>query len=196
MRSKPGKIIIISGPTGSGESVITQKILRLIPNTRRIVTVTTRPPRPRETNGVDYFFVSLVQFKTLIKTGAFLEHIKIPNRQVYYGTLKKPIEDHLNDGVNLIGNLGWPGNESFQKFFPDRVVSIFIKPDSLAVIKKRLVKRDPTISEAEIAKRLANASREIKEAKYYDHVVINHDGKIEQTIAQIARLIRSFIKKP
>jgi guanylate kinase len=158
--------------------------------------VTTRPPRPRETNGVDYFFVSLVQFKTLIKTGAFLEHIKIPNRQVYYGTLKKPIEDHLNDGVNLIGNLGWPGNESFQKFFPDRVVSIFIKPDSLAVIKKRLVKRDPTISEAEIAKRLANASREIKEAKYYDHVVINHDGKIEQTIAQIARLIRSFIKKP
>jgi len=194
MPNKRGKIIVISGPTGSGESAITRAILKTIPRTARMVTATTRPPRPQEKNGVDYFFVSLSKFKNMIKNGEILEHIKIPNRQVYYGTIKKQVEDKLTAGINLIGNLGWPGNESFEKHFPGQVLGIFIKPDSLAVIKKRLIHRDPTITEAEIQKRLANAKREIKEAKYYDYTVINHDGRMNQAVAQVAKLMREFIK--
>jgi len=194
MPIKRGKIIVISGPTGSGESVITKEILKIVPRTARMVTATTRPPRPREKNGVDYIFVSLLKFKTMVKNGEILEYIKIPNREVYYGTIKKQVEDKLNAGINLIGNLGWPGNESFEKHFPGQVLGIFIKPDSLAVIKKRLINRDPTITPVEIKKRLANAKHEMREAKYYDYTVVNHDGKMKQAAQEVAKLMRTFIK--
>lgn len=190
----PGKIIVISGPTGSGESAITKRILETVPHTARMITATTRAPRPYEVDGVDYHFVTLAEFKKMIADGAFVEYIQVPNRDVYYGTIKKDVEDKLNNGISLIGNLGWPGHESFANIFPDRVLSIFIKPDNLDVIKQRLIKRDPTISTEEIEKRLHNAQREMSEAKYYDHVVTNADGHMDETVAKVKALTESFIK--
>ncbi len=192
---EPGKIIVISGPTGSGESAITKKILELVPNMERMITVTTRGPRPHEQNDVDYHFVSVDDFKQMIAEDAFLEYIKVPNRDVYYGTIKADVESKLNAGIHLIGNLGWPGHESFSKLYPRRVLSIFIQPDNLDVIKERLVQRDPTISAEEVDKRLHNAEREMGEAKHYDHVVVNSDGQMDKAVSEIKKLIENFIKK-
>lgn len=194
--TKAGKIIIISGPTGSGETVITKKILTIFPKAERIITATTRPPRPQEKPDVDYLFLSPKKFNKMIKNGEILEYIKIPNRDVYYGTLKKPIEQKLTAGINLICNLGWPGGKSFKTLFPGRVLSIFIKPDNLAIIKNRLIRRDPTISQTEIKKRLVNAAQEMKEAKYYDFIVINREHKIKQAITEIKKIMTAFIAKP
>ncbi len=190
---KPGKIIVISGPTGSGESAITKKILETVPNTARMITATTRPPRPYEQDGIDYHFVSVDEFKKMIADNKILEYIQVPNRDVYYGTIKDEVETKLAAGINLIGNLGWPGNESFEKFFPGRVLSIFIKPDSLDVLKDRFIKRDPTISPEEIEKRLQNAQREMDEAAYYTHTVVNHEGNMDQAVHEVKELIYGFL---
>lgn len=188
-----GKIIVISGPTGSGESAITRRILQMFSGMERIITVTSRSPRPYEKDGVDYVFVSPDKFHQMAEQGEFLEYIKVPNREVYYGTLRKPIEGKLAQGIHLVGNLGWPGHQSLAKEFPGRVVSIFIKPDSLSVIRDRLIKRDPTITPAEVAKRLQNAQREIDEAKHYDYVVVNPDGQMERAVAEVRSIIQRFL---
>jgi guanylate kinase len=191
---KPGKIIIIAGPTGSGESAVTKAALRVVPRTERVVTTTTRKKRPYEKNGIDYFFVSPKYFKKMITAGEFLEYIKVPNRDVQYGTVKKQVENKLNAGINLVGNFELQGLRSYREAFPGRILGIFIRPDSLSVLKKRFVRRDPTITEREINKRLVNARREMKEAKYYDHIVLNPDGRIDFAVKQVIRLMRNFIK--
>ncbi len=189
----PGKIIVISGPTGSGESAITKKILEAVPNTERMITVTTRAPRPHEHNDVDYHFVSVEDFKRMIAEGRLLEYIKVPNRDVYYGTVKHDVESKLEAGINLIGNLGWPGHDSFAKLYPGRVISIFIKPDNLAVIKERLIKRDPTITPDEVEKRLQNAQREMDEAVHYSYSVTNSDGHMDEAVQAVKKLVENFI---
>ena len=124
-----------------------------------------------------------------------LEYIQVPNREVYYGTFRKPIEDKLNAGINLIGNLGYPGHASFSKAYPGRVLSIFIKPDSVDVIRDRIVRRDPTITKEEVEKRIDNAKKEMEDAKYYDYVVVNKDGEMEETVVEVRRLTDQFLSR-
>lgn len=188
-----GKIIVISGPTGSGESAITKRILELFPGMKRIVTTTSRPPRPGEQEGIDYYFVDPEEFREQIAHGDFLEYIQVPNREAYYGTRRRHIEEQLDAGVHLIGNFGYPGHASFGAAFPGRVFSIFIKPDSLSVIRDRIVKRDPTIAPEEVEQRLLNAAKEMEDAKYYDAVVVNNDGRMGEAVEEVRRLVEKFL---
>ncbi len=192
--AKTGKVIVIAGPTGSGESSITRAILKKLKNTERIITATTRKPRPHEKDGTDYFFLSPKKFTQMIKQGKFLEYIKIPNRGIYYGTIKEKIEKKLSTGTNLIGNFEKLGIQYFRKAFPGRVLGIFIKPKDIEVIKQRLIKRDPTISPLEIKQRLVNARREMKEEKYYDYAVLNLDKKMGLAVKEVLNITRKFIK--
>lgn len=194
MADKMGKIIIIAGPTGSGESTITRAVLKKLPRTERMITATTRPPRPHEKNGVDYYFVSPKKFKKLAAEGALLEYIKVPNRNIYYGTIKKQVGKKLAAGINLVGNLELRGVLAYRRIFPEQILSIFIKPDNIRVIKRRLIRRDPTITKNEVAKRLTNARREMKEAKYYDYIVINRDGAPMIAVAEVSKLVKKFLK--
>lgn len=190
-----GKIIIIAGPTGSGESAITKAILESLPRTERMITATTRPARPYEKNGRDYFFVSPAKFSRMVKRGEFLEYVKVPNRNVYYGTIKKQVESKLAQGINLIGNLEKRGLISYRRAFPpDQVLGIFIKPDNLKVLEKRFILRDPTISRSEIRKRISNARKEMKEQKYYDYKVLNPDGKMSIAVRETLKILRKFIE--
>ena len=193
MNKEAGKIIVLSGPTGSGESTITKRILELFPGMERIITATSRTPRPTEKDGVDYYFFSPDEFERRVNAGDFLEYINVPNGEVWYGTLREPIEEKLQAGIHLIGNLGWPGHASFSKVYPGRVLSIFIQPDDLSVIRNRIVKRDPTITAEEVNNRLKNAAKEMEDAKYYDLVVVNRDGKIEEAVKDVKRAIQQFL---
>lgn len=194
MKKDFGKIVVISGPTGSGESTITKRVLELFPGMKRIVTATSRPPRPTEKDGVDYHFFSPDEFERRVKAGEFLEYIQVPNRHVWYGTLRKPIEEKLNAGIHLIGNLGWPGHASFAAAYPGRVFSVFLQPDDLSVIRSRIMKRDPTITSAEVEKRLKHAAKEMEDGKYYDRIIVNKDGKIDETVAEVRTAIDQFLR--
>ena len=195
MKKQNGKIIIIAGPTGSGESAVTKEILKKLPRTERMITATTRTARPYEKNGRDYFFLTPAQFKKMARHGEFLESIKVPNRNVYYGTIRKQIENKLAQGTNLIGNLEKRGLLSYRRYFPKKqVLGIFIKPDSLDVLKKRFVLRDPTITKAEVRKRLNNAKKEIREEKYYDYTVINPDGHMDKAVKETLKILKKFVK--
>ncbi len=195
MKKAQGKIIVISGPTGSGESTITRRVLEFFSTMERIITATSRSPRPTEKDGVDYYFLSLVEFRDHIAAGDFLEYIEVPSRGVYYGTLKKPIEEKRNAGIHLVGNLGWPGHSSFSRAYPGSVLSIFIKPESLSVIRDRIIKRDPTITSEEVEQRVQHAAREMQDAEHYDYVVVNKEGKMEDAVEEVRGMVESFLEK-
>lgn len=194
-QNQPGKIIVIAGPTCSGESTITRRVMEIIPRTEKVITTTSRKIRPREKNNIDYHFISKQEFERKIQANEFLEYIKIPNRGDYYGTDKKEIEDKLKQGINVILNLDWQGAEFMKKNYLG-TITIFIQPDSLDVIKQRLHRRDPNISQQEIQHRIENAQQEIKDAKHYDYVVINYDGKLNQAIQQVVEIIQKELINP
>lgn len=182
-------IFIISGPTGVGESSITNAIIERIPNFTRLVTATTRPPRLNEKNGIDYYFFSKDEFQNKINDGTILEHTYIANRDTYYGTYKPDLKDKLHKGLNIIVNPDIIGAKYFKNNY--KAVTIFIKPESLEDLRKRLIARDPHISSEELQKRLFNARNEIeKEESFYDYSVINEDGKLDEAIDKVVKIIK------
>jgi guanylate kinase len=183
------KILIIGGPSGVGESTITNGIIKKYPIFSRLTTATTRSPRLKERDGADYYFFSIQKFKNEIKKGNIIEHTYVKNRRVYYGSFKPDLEKKLKRGYNIIVNPDIVGAKYYKTNFG--AVTIFIKPDSLSSIKKRQLARNPEITTKELNKRLESARNEIKnEAKYYDYIIINKQGRLNDTIKQLINIIK------
>ena len=190
---KLGKIFIIAGPTGGGESTITQAIIDRLPKFTRLVTATTRRPRNREKQGVDYYFFSPKKFKQEIASGNIIEHTYIKNRRIYYGSFKPDLEKKLKRGLNIIINPDIVGTKFYKQHY--QATTIFIKPDSLESIKQRLLNRDKKISALELSRRLKNAANEIKtQAKFYDFSVINRQNRLDQAINRVIKIINRTLK--
>jgi len=185
-------IFIISGPTGSGESTITNKIIEKYPVFKRLVTATTRKPRLGEKNKIDYYFFSKEKFLKEIKRGNIIEHTYIKNRDVYYGSYKLDLEKKLKEGFNVIVNPDVVGTKYYKKYYD--AITIFIKPDSINNLRKRIEKRNPLINRKELENRLENAREEIKnEEKYYDYVVLNEEGKLDEAVLKVAEIIKNSL---
>ncbi len=167
---KKGKIIIISGPSGSGKTTLYKKLLakykdRLV----RSVSVTTRPKRFGEKHGRDYFFVSPNMFEHKRKSGHFLEWEKVFDN--FYGTPKKHVRDILINGKNVLLCIDVKGAKAVLGRIP-RAVRIFVKTPSLAILEKRLKGRGSE-TKGVVKMRLDTARKELKEAKNYDHIIVN-----------------------
>lgn len=185
-------IVVISGPTGVGESTITSRIITDFPNFTRLTAATSRPPRLNEKNGVDYYFFSNESFLDEIKNGNILEHTYVPNRDVYYGSYRPDLEDKLNKGLNVVVNVDLVGAKFYKENY--NAVTMFIKPESLESLGRRIKHRDPSISEAELTKRLANAEDEIKNEEYfYDYSIINAEGNLEEAIVEVSEIIKEHL---
>ncbi len=185
---KENKVLVISGPTGSGETTITKEIINKYPVFRRLITATTRKARGQEKNKVDYYFFNTAKFKQLIKKGDILEYTYIKNREVYYGTYLPELTKKISQG-NVIVNVDHVGLKFYKEHYG--AVSIFIKPESLAVLKLRLKKRNPEMSVSELKQRLKNAEDEIKrEEKFYDYIVFNRQDKLEIAVAEIVKILK------
>jgi guanylate kinase len=181
-------IFIISGPTGSGESTITQEIINIIPNSTRLVTATSREPRGKEKNKIDYYFFSKKEFEEKIKNGNILEYTYIKNRDVYYGSYKSDLEDKLGKKMSIIVNTDYVGTKFYKREYD--AVAIFIHPGDIKDLRGRLKKRNPKISEDELGQRIENAEKEIRdEMKYYDHIVYNKNGKLGEAVEKVADII-------
>lgn len=146
--------------------------------------MTTRPPRPGERNGVDYFFVSTDEFLDKIKAGEFLEWARVYDN--YYGTPISYVKDSLQYGKDVLLELDIQGANQVKKLFPDAVL-IFIRPPSLEELGARITKRGTDSQEA-IRKRLSSANQELQAASGYDYVVVN--DRQERALEEMMEIIR------
>ena len=164
-----GHLFIVAAPSGAGKTTLVRALLKADPHIKLSVSYTTRPPRPGETDGVDYHFVNEEQFLTMMKAGEFLESAKVHG--CYYGTSQAWAENVMRQGDDLLLEIDWQGAAQVRKIFPN-AVSIFILPPSEDALRERLNKRGQDSDEV-IARRLANAHEEIQHVAEFDYVIIN-----------------------
>ncbi len=169
-----GIILILCGPAGSGKTTLCDQMLAQFGSLKRIITATTRKPRPGERHGEHYFFFTEADFKEHIEAGAFYEHAKVHGR--HYGTLKSEVQAQLNAGNDILLNIDVQGAASFREhathdpLLASRLRTIFIRPESVEVIRERLRERQSD-SEAEIERRLQTALQELATAESHDYIL-------------------------
>ncbi len=165
---KKGELFILSSPAGGGKTTLANLLLKEVPNLVRITTCTTRPPRPGEIDGKDYFFLSKEEFEKKIEEGMFLEYAVIHGN--YYGTPKDEVLKEINKGNDVLLVIDVQGMRQIKKNFSD-VVTIFLIPPSFEELIRRMKKRGD--SEEEIKKRIETAKKELPAWVEYDYIVIN-----------------------
>lgn len=165
--------VVISGPSGVGKTVLVQRLLGWDKGLINSISATSRPIRPGEVNGRHYYFHDEDRFRRLIQEGGLLEWARV--HDYYYGTPAQPLEANLAAGRGVVLNIDVQGARQLRESRRDAVL-VFIVPPSLEVLEQRLRKR-ATDSEADIARRLANARGELEEADRYDYVVVNESVK-------------------
>jgi guanylate kinase len=184
---QPGQLVIISGPSGVGKSTIVRELVRRFPGRLRLsISATTRPPRPGEVDGREYYFLSNDEFARRRAAGDFLETVEVFGRGHWYGTLLSEVEPSLAEGQWVILEVDIAGAELALQRFP-HAVTIFITPDSDAELERRLRLRG-TESEAAIQRRLEVARSEMVHAQSYAHRVINY--KIDEAVADISEILK------
>ena len=177
-----GKLFVISGASGVGKSTVLAKVMEQRKDLTFSVSATTRAPRPGETEGVSYYFVTKETFLDMIRENAFLEYDN--HMDNYYGTPKAQLEEKLKSGHVLL-DIEPNGAFTVKTARPDAEL-IFIAPPSLEELEKRLRSRGDT-SEEQIAKRLGRSQWEMEQGKKYDHYVVN--DQVETCAEEILKII-------
>lgn len=184
--SPRGRLIVISGPSGAGKTSICSALLRDLPDTVWSVSATTRPPRPGDKPGASYEFISREEFARREAAGDFLESAEYIGQR--YGTPRKPAEQALAAGKNVVLEIDVQGGMQVAAKMPESV-RIFILPPDMESLRARLEGRGSE-AEEQLRRRLAKADGEIAMARdsgSYDHFVVN--DVLEQTIAEVKRII-------
>ena len=181
MAAQPTALLILAGPAGVGKSTLCDRLVRDVPGFERVITATTRPPRPNEVDGRDYHFLSDAEFDRRLAAGEFLEWAWVHQRH-RYGTLKSAVLDQL-PRTSLVMNIDVQGVRSIRTAaqteprLKGRLVTMFVAPDSMDVLRERLQGRGP-VSPEELARRMQSAEHEIAERNSYDYVI--HSSSKEQ----------------
>ena len=168
---RPGKLIVLSGPSGVGKDTLLRRLEEICPKIVRCVTYTTREPRSFEVPQVDYNFVSAEGFRKMIDEGEFLEYAKVHRHM--YGSPLAPVVETREKGLDIVLKIDVQGGLVVRQKAPEAVM-IFVAPPSMEELERRLRARY-TDSEADIAKRLRDARGEIKHIPMYDYLVVNDD---------------------
>ncbi len=184
MKNK-GLLIVFSGPSGSGKGTILHDVLEQESSVMLSVSATTRAPREGEQNGVNYLFLSKKQFEQIIADGGMLEHACYCGN--YYGTPRRPVEDAMKNGKDVILEIEVQGALQIKQKFPE-CVTVFILPPSMEVLENRL-RRRKTEDEETILKRLAKAKEELAFAAQYDYVVVN--GELKTAVDDMKAILRA-----
>ena len=179
-----GLLFVMSSPSGAGKTTLSRKILNSDANIAMSVSVTTRKPRPGEVDGRDYYFISPENFESMVSAGELLEWATVFGNS--YGTPKKPVEDALSKGRDVMFDIDWQGTQQLAQAMEDDLVRVFILPPSAEILRDRLINRNQDSSSV-VAKRMAEAPREISHWPEYDYVVVNDD--VENSHQQITAIL-------
>jgi len=184
-----GKAVIISAPSGAGKSTIIRHLLDSGLNLEFSVSATTRQPREGEKDGIDYYFLTVEEFKKKIRNGEFVEWEEVYEKH-FYGTLKCELERIWAKNRHVLFDVDVKGGISLKKIFGNRALSVFIMPPSIEELEKRLKKRG-TDSPEKIKIRIEKAELEMKSAGMFDRIVVNDD--LEKAKMEAYSIIKNFL---
>ncbi len=179
-----GLLFIMSSPSGAGKTTLSRKLLAEDKNIAMSVSVTTRKPRPGEINGKDYHFISSDVFDKMVQDDELLEWANVFGNK--YGTPKAPVEHALEQGKDVLFDIDWQGTQQMAQAMREDLVRVFILPPSVEALQERLINRAQD-SSAVVAKRMAEASREISHWPEYDYVIVN--DVVEESHRQIRAIL-------
>jgi len=178
-----GRLFVIAAPSGAGKTSLVKALLEKRPQLHVSISHTTRQMRPTEKEGREYFFVPVAEFKELIGREAFLEYAQVFDN--FYGTGRKPVEEQLSRGKNVILEIDWQGARLVRKAMPD-CSSIFILPPSRAALEERLRNRQ-TDSEDVINRRLRDSIGDMSHWNEFDYVVVNE--QFERAVDELVKIV-------
>jgi guanylate kinase len=186
-----GKLVIVSAPSGAGKTTIVRHLLASGLNLGFSVSATTRTPRGNEKDGVDYFFLSLPEFRKMIENNEFVEWEEV-YKDLLYGTLKSELERIWANGNHVIFDVDAKGGINLKKKFGTKSVAIFIMPPSVEELENRLIKRGTDKTE-KIRIRVNKAIEEIELANQFDCIIINHH--LDKAKEEALKIVTSFLER-
>lgn len=181
---KNKKLLVLSSPSGGGKSVVSNYILQNYSKFVFSISATTRNPRPGETDGKEYYFLTKDEFENKLLANEFIEHEQIFSN--YYGTLKSEIDRIIANNNFVIFDIDVKGAFAVKKVFPESSLLLFISPPSLDILEQRLRNRK-TETDEQIKNRLSRAEMEISQSKEFDFVVVNEI--LDNTFSEVKKII-------
>ena len=187
-----GHLLIVSAPSGSGKSTIVNFLMKEHPEFRLAfsVSATSRPPRGKERDGEDYYFLTPEEFRRHIENDDFLEYEEVYEGR-FYGTLKSQVEEKLAAGLNVVFDVDVKGGINIKRYYGDDALSIFIQPPSIDALRERLIGRNTDEME-QIEQRLAKAEYEMSFAPQIDCILVNDDLDVAKQEA--VALLNEFLQ--
>ena len=179
-----GLMLVLSSPSGAGKTTISRMLLEDDDNISLSVSVTTRPMRPGEVDGVDYFFIDPDEFGLMLNRQELLEHAKVFDH--YYGTPKGAVEEALSGGKDVLFDIDWQGEQQLKQAALTDLASVFILPPSTEELARRLQNRASDPPDV-VAARMAKAPDEISHWPEYDYIIVNYD--IDDSVAKVRAIL-------
>ena len=183
MKHRDGILFVVSAPSGAGKTTLCKGITEALENLTHSISYTTRKPRPGETDGRDYYFVTADRFRDMVQAGDFAEYAEVHAN--LYGTSKRVLADMIREGVDVILDIDTQGARQIKSHFTTAVF-VFIMPPSMAILEERLRNRKSD-REDEIRKRMRRAVDEIRDYGLYDYIVVNRD--FERALSELRSIV-------
>lgn len=180
-----GSLFLVVAPSGAGKSSLVNALLEQEPSIKLSISYTTRPPRPSEQNGREYFFTTSADFTARRDSAEFLEWAEVFGN--YYGTSRIQIAEQMTKGIDVLMEIDWQGAQQVKKQFP-HAVGIFILPPSIAALEERLKKRGQDEDHV-ITRRILAAGGEIAHAAEFEYVIINQDFTV--ALSELSAVVKA-----
>jgi len=182
--SRRGLMLVLSSPSGAGKTSISRELLKRDKNLTMSVSATTRPKRPGEVEGTDYYFVTPAAFDGMVARGEFLEHATVFGNR--YGTPLAPVEKSLSEGKDVLFDIDWQGTQQIASKLRKDLATVFILPPSTKDLEKRLHTRAQDPPDV-VAERMAKAADEMSHYDAYDYIVINRD--LDRSVGEVQAIL-------
>jgi len=184
--ARRGFMLVLSSPSGAGKTTIARKVLESERELVLSISVTTRPQRSSEREGVDYFFVDESTFERYVNEGKFLEHARVYGYN--YGTPRACIEQLLTEGTDVLFDIDWQGTQQLKQTALNDLVSVFVLPPTLQDLEKRLYTRGEDAEEV-VRKRMRKAQHECSHWAEYDYVIVN--DTLEESVQKVRSIVEA-----